>query len=175
VKKYVVTPITISIVKMKIAFDLDDTLIPTNFDFSVGSKYLKYPLRHWFKEPLREGTVELLKELSKDHQIWIYTSSLRSRKHIWLWFRWWGVSLNGVINYKVHSRKVKGTFYQKFTKAPAFFKMDLLIDDSQGVKMECNQQGCRSLILDPADDNWTQTVKNALEEMQIDVNNSETS
>ena len=70
----------------KIAFDLDDTLIPTTTTFAVGSQKSPFPLNLFFKEELRIGTIDLMKELSQEYDLWIYTTSLRSELYIKLWF-----------------------------------------------------------------------------------------
>lgn len=143
---------------MTIAFDLDDTLIPTTRDFSVGAKTMRFPFNLIFNEKLRIGTVSLLKALSLQHQIWIYTTSLRSESYIKLWFGILGIRLGGVINGPVHRRCTEKTAHQRFSKAPRYFNIDILVDDSAGVGLECYQQGSRFILVDPSDDDWADTV-----------------
>jgi len=73
----------------KIAFDLDDTLIPTTTTF-------------FFKEELRVGTIALMKELSYEYALWIYTTSLRSEFYLKVWFYSMGVKLEGIVNVQIH-------------------------------------------------------------------------
>ncbi len=147
---------------MRIAFDLDDTLIPTSHAFSVGSHQLGFPLNLIFKEELRTGAVELMQCLSEDHEVWIYTTSLRSQFYIKTWLYFCGVRLSGVINSQVHLKRVAHSKYSGFSKAPALFGISLMVDDSLGVRMECEWQGCNSIIVKPTDDDWVAKVKNEM-------------
>ena len=144
---------------MRIAFDLDDTLTPTTTEFAVGSLGLAFPLRLLFSERLRNGASELLRELAREHELWIYTTSLRRERSVTLWLRAWGIRIDRVINADVHRRAVAGTQYQAFTKAPALFGIDLLIDDLPGVAVECRQQNVRCLIVEPASTAWVADVR----------------
>jgi hypothetical protein len=63
---------------VRIAFDLDDTLLPCGRAFPTEA-----PPRPWvpFGEPLRRGTHVLLVSLrAVGHELWVYTSSHR---HPW--------------------------------------------------------------------------------------------
>ncbi|WP_228458085.1 hypothetical protein [Chryseobacterium schmidteae] len=74
---------------MRISFDLDDTIIST----------VKFPLEKesfWSKiigaERIRLGTIKLFKELrTQDHQIYVYTTSYRSKVKIKLMFLCYGI------------------------------------------------------------------------------------
>ena len=64
---------------MRIAFDLDETLIP-----APGSPMLverpNVVARDISREPLRAATLDLLRGLGREgHEVWIYTTSLRNR------------------------------------------------------------------------------------------------
>ena len=64
---------------MRVAFDLDDTLIPCGLDFPTEAPAL--PWLAWLlrPEPLRVGTTAALAALRADgHELWVYTSSFRS-------------------------------------------------------------------------------------------------
>ncbi|WP_444995512.1 hypothetical protein [Aliikangiella sp. IMCC44359] len=144
---------------MRIAFDLDDTLIPTTTKFSVGSKSLGIPANLIFKEELRNGAPELMKKLARNHEVWIYTTSLRKEFYLKMWFKFWGVRITSVVNQQEHNDAVKGnSVYSRFSKTPTLFGIDLLVDDLPGVEIECNTQGCESLIICPNDKNWTEKV-----------------
>ena len=147
---------------MNIAFDLDDTLIPTTQCFSVGSRALGFPAGLLFKERLRNGAPELLKELALNNEIWIYTSSLRHPIRLKIWFSLRGIKVNKVINYRAHLQAVEGTPFQSFTKAPKLFGIDLLVDDHPGVKIECQRQNARCLIVDPTATQWSEKVREAI-------------
>lgn len=144
---------------MKIAFDLDDTLIPTNHQFSVGSHSLGFPLNIFFGEELRVGAVELMKNLSKTHEVCVYTTSLRSAFYIKAWFYFWGVKLHQVINNQIHTQRVANSKYSGFSKAPKVFGISVMVDDSLGVKIECEHQNCDSIIVEPTDNLWSIKVQ----------------
>ena len=144
---------------MRIAFDLDDTLIPTTTKFSVGSRALGFPTNLLFKEELRTGAPELLKMLSQNHEVWIYTTSMREEFYLKMWFKLWGVKIASVINQQKPINAVAGnSIYSRFSKIPTLFGIDLLIDDLPGVEIECNIQDCESLIICPNDKIWTEKV-----------------
>ncbi len=55
---------------MHIAFDLDDTLIPCQFTFPLEPA--SRLARGLGLEPLRRGTVELLRDLrARGHRVWV--------------------------------------------------------------------------------------------------------
>nr|WP_087026566.1 hypothetical protein [Thaumasiovibrio subtropicus] len=145
---------------MRIAFDLDDLLIPTTQDFSVGSSKLPFPLSLLYREELRNEAASLLKELGRNHELWIYTTSLRSSFYIKSWFKIWGVRIDKAINQTEHDSVVrKHRQYSCYSKAPKYFGIDLMIDDSEGVGIECTRQGCQSLVLSPKDNSWAGKVR----------------
>ena len=73
---------------MRIAFDLDDTLIPGRSPFDLEPVPAGW--RRWLcTEPLGLGTVELFRALRhRGHQVWIYTTSFRTPLRTRLLF--WG-------------------------------------------------------------------------------------
>ena len=148
---------------MKVAFDLDDTLIPTTKPFAIGCASLPFPLHFFLKDKLRNGSEQLLKDIQQDHELWIYTTSLRTPFYIENWLRCWGVHVDGVINQTRHDEEVQGTKHQRFSKAPALFGIDLLIDDQPCVAEECHLQGTKPLIISPDDMYWTEKVRKALD------------
>jgi len=69
---------------MRIAFDIDGTLTPLG-QGQFRSSSLPLPMRLVFRKPLREGAVALMRELQAEgHDVWIYTSSLRSKRYLYL-------------------------------------------------------------------------------------------
>jgi hypothetical protein len=68
--------------KMKIAFDLDDTLIPMSVTFKCGVDKSGHPDGSIALESLRKGAKELLIEISNKHELWIYTSSYRTPQNV---------------------------------------------------------------------------------------------
>ncbi|MBE9118587.1 hypothetical protein IQ249_22110 [Lusitaniella coriacea LEGE 07157] len=144
---------------MKIAFDLDDTLIETTQKFASGTEANSLFFKLFFKEKLRKGTKELLKSLEQDHELWIYTNSLREIAYIKRLFALIGVSLSGVVNSEIHDRFVRNRPNLKnYSKVPQSFGIDLLIDDSPGVEMECQEQNCDVLIVEPSDLEWVNKI-----------------
>lgn len=141
---------------MRIAFDLDNTLIRSEFDFE-----LETPKYTWLAyllgiERLRKGTGELIKFCQKQGwEVWIYTTSYRSawqiRKMFWLY----GISLSGIINQTKHNQRIK----MRCTKYPPEFGIHLLIDDSEGVKLESEKYSFNMLCINPKDETWTEIVK----------------
>lgn len=142
---------------MKISFDIDDTLI-----FYDRSKNGKIKLLNG--EFLREGAIELLKELQESHELWIYTTSLRTPWLLKLSFRLKGIKIRRVINQNEHMKLSKILNMNTIpTKLPSQFGIDLHIDDSEGVVIEGKQHGFKVLRVDPEDKSWVQTIKKNLE------------
>ncbi len=146
--------------RMRIAFDIDGTLTPLgNGQFRSAS--LAFPTRLLFREPLREGTVALMRELQADgHDLWIYTSSLRSKRYLYLWLLCAGIRLGGVVNGTVHANALRGRAISP-SKYPPAFGIDLLVDDSAGVEAEGDRLGFRVVTIDPDDVHWASKVKAA--------------
>jgi hypothetical protein len=91
---------------MHVAFDLDDTLIPCEFQFPLERPRLL--ARALAMEPLRLGTVELLCHLREmGCMLWIYTTSLRNPLAVHLQFLAYGIRLCGVVNHDRHVRVLR--------------------------------------------------------------------
>lgn len=141
---------------MRIAFDLDDTLISSYPNFETEK-----PTRHIFSkifihEKLRKGAKEIFDFLkNKGHQTWIYTSSFRNIFYIKRLFWLYNISLDGVINQNIHNKIVQ----EKSSKHPPTFGIDILIDDSLGVKEEGNIFGFKVVVLRYDDRMWLEKVK----------------
>ena len=145
---------------MRIAFDIDGTLTPLGRG-QFSSVHLPFPMRMVFREPLREGAIQLMRGLHADgHDLWIYTSSLRSKSYIHLWFLLFGIRLGGAINGDTHSRALRDRAV-KPSKFPPAFGIDLLIDDSAGVETEGKMHGFTVLVVDPGDVDWACRVRAA--------------
>lgn len=146
---------------MRIAFDLDDTLIETTVRFTVGTEENPWWCRCFFREQLRQGTRELLKEFKQHHEVWIYTNSLRRVWVLKLWFLALGIRLDGIINQEIHDLTMRQHRSDvRFSKMPDIFGINLLIDDSHGVFSECQKQKCRCIILVPYNLLWDERLKN---------------
>ena len=138
---------------MRISFDIDDTII-----FYDKAKNGKDRLLNG--EYLREGTLALFKELQKDHELLLYTASLRSSWLMKLSFWLKGVKLTGIINQDEHEQLRRESSTRPFpSKYPSKFGIDLHIDNSEGVALEGKKFGFRVLRIDEEDMNWCETVK----------------
>lgn len=150
---------------MRISFDLDDTIIST----------VKFPLEKeffWSKiiraERIRLGTVKLFKQLrTQNHQIYVYTTSYRSKIKIKLMLLCYGIPVDFVINQYLHERRVikRGKNVSKF---PPEFDIDIHIDDSLGVEMEGKKFGFKTIIISANNENW---VNEILEKIDIVTTN----
>jgi hypothetical protein len=139
---------------MRISFDVDDTLV---CDSSVPTEQPgRWWSRCWYREPLRRGTQDLMKELlAGGHELWIYTTSYRPERYLRAWFRSLGVPLGGVVNQHRHERVV-GT--RGPSKYPPAFGIDLHVDDSEGVGAEGKRHGFEVVVVSPADLDWAARV-----------------
>jgi hypothetical protein len=149
---------------MRIAFDLDDTLIP-----SYPELFAVEPSRGWLgrlfaPEWLRTGTTRLLHALVRHGcEPWVYTTSLRSPWHIRRLFRCYGVRLGGAINQDIHFewlRRQPG--HRRCSKYPPAFGIDLLVDDSEGVRMEGEQFRFPVHVVRPDDPAWADNLVAAI-------------
>ena len=150
---------------MRIAFDLDDTLIPGAYPFATEPPP-RGLLAWWLQpEPLRRGTVQLFRELwQAGHEVWLYTTSLRKPLETKIAFYSYGARVRKVINDDIHRRHMSrlGNAFKSCTKYPPAFGIDVLIDDSECVFLEGRQFGFATILLRPEDDDWIHTVKSGL-------------
>jgi hypothetical protein len=147
---------------MRISFDLDETLICT--DVNVPRE----PIPAWYRrllastEPMRSGTCDLISLLrDSDWEIWVYTTSHRSRFAIRQWMRSYGIKLDGVINQPIHARAMRQHPRRPPSKNPAAFGIDLHVDDLHGVRIEGEQLGFTVVVVQPHDPAWTDVVLHA--------------
>lgn len=146
---------------MRIAFDLDDTLVPAASHRKLGES-VPWLCQFFFPEKLRPGSRELLRDLAREgHEIWIYTTSLRSLGYIRWWFRLMGVRLYGIVNQTEHQKILRSrpAEIRTLTKYPPAFGIDLLIDDLPGVAIEGQRHGFEVMVVRPDDGEWTAKVK----------------
>ena len=147
---------------MRISFDIDDTLVLHQKPMACEQSLLPVWLARRWAEPLRAGTKTLFRKLrTEGHEIWIYTSSLRTPAYIrfWLWLH--GIRVAGVVNEDIHRAKLaKIKFASTPSKYPLAFGIDLHVDDSPGVAMEGGQLGFNVLVIAQDDVQWTETVLN---------------
>ncbi len=150
---------------MRIAFDLDDTLIPGRFSFEVEPTPAGL-LRRWVcAEPLRLGTVELFRALRQHgHQVWIYTTSFRTPLSTRILFWGYRAPIRGVINQDMHTKRMAaiGEGYKACAKYPPAFGIDVLVDDCEGVLMEGRKRNFQVIPVTPDDCEWTAKVLEGL-------------
>jgi hypothetical protein len=150
---------------MRIAFDLDDTLIPAMSEFPTECGVSMFLGKIFFRERLRKRARGLLKDLRREgHEIWIYTTSLRDPWYLKMWFWGPGIRLSGVVNQTIHQQVVTSlpTPFCSASKYPPAFGIDILIDDSEGVLLEGQRYGFEVIQVDPKDSNWAYVVRNAI-------------
>ncbi len=142
---------------MNIAFDLDNTLISSNFP----PEECRWLRRMFLKERLRRGTKWLFRHLrSRGHRIWIYTTSCRSEKYISRLFHTYGLNLDGIVNLDRHNLKT-----QPCSKYPPAFGIDLLIDDSPGVEQEGRIHGFPVIIVSPDNPDWAEKLLDEIDHL----------
>jgi FMN phosphatase YigB (HAD superfamily) len=142
---------------MRIAFDLDGTLIP-----GPGS-HMRVERLGWIArliscEQIREGAPDLMRALQRQgHEVWIYTTSLRSSARLRLWFASFGVLLDGAINQTAHNAAMAGTSIV-CSKYPPAFGIELLIDDAAGLLIEGERLGFPVMCISEGDSSWCSRV-----------------
>jgi hypothetical protein len=149
---------------MRISFDIDDTLVWRETAMPREAGLLPTPIHQWLTEPLRRGTRTLFRQLHQHGcSIWIYTSSLRTPFHIWLWLRLHGIRIDGIVNDDRHRRELsRCNFAPPLSKYPPAFGIDLHIDDSKGVWLEGKNYGFQVLVISPDDEGWADKVLDAV-------------
>lgn len=147
---------------MKVAFDLDNTLIRSTYAF-LTEKPKKTLLANFLSyEELRVGTVEIFGFCTQQKwETWVYTTSFRSTFYIRRIFWLYNITLNGVVNQEIHNRKVK----IRSSKHPPTFGLDVIIDDSQGVKKESEKYNFNAICIQPNNTNWVEELKIQLSEI----------
>ncbi|UOQ72097.1 hypothetical protein [Hymenobacter cellulosilyticus] len=143
---------------MRIAFDLDNTLICCGYNFPLEPKRSVWA-RLLGGEPLRRGIVELHDFCrAQGWEVWVYTTSYRRPWYIRKLFWFYGLRLDGVVNQARHQREAKA----RCTKHPPSFGIDWLVDDAPGVGIEAERHNFRAVIISPEADDWVRQVKAAL-------------
>jgi hypothetical protein len=144
---------------MRVAFDLDNTLIRNDFAFPLAVAQKAFFQRLLRTEPLRLGVHELFVFCRRQGwEVWIYTTSYRSpfyiRQLLWVY----GLRPDGIVNQTRHTQHVRVAS----TKHPPTFGIDILIDDSRGVALEGQRFGFAVIQIDPEDADWVTTIQTQL-------------
>ncbi len=144
---------------MRIAFDLDDTLIPCGHRFPLERPTLLARLLGC--EPTRHGARAMLRRLrSAGWEVWAYTTSMRSPGQVRVYFFSYGIWLGGVVNGDRHLRWLRGrkAGLPDCSKYPPAFGIDVLVDDLEGVHEEGRRHGFRVVRVAPDDEAWADKV-----------------
>lgn len=145
---------------MRLAFDLDNTLIRNNYLFPLEQPRWPLLARLFGGEGLRRGVMEAVAFCrAQGWEVWVYTTSYRSAWYIRRLFWLHGIWLAGVVNQQRHDRHVR----VRCTKHLPTFGIDLLIDDSEGVRLEGERYGFRVLVVQPENADWVTAVQAAIE------------
>ena len=144
---------------MRVSFDLDEVLFVSPKTHKTEPA-LPFPLRNLYKERLRLGTPELIRELQRlGYEVWVYTSSFRSESYIRRLFRCYGVRFDGIVNGDRHLREVqrdnKTVLPQKL---PNRYRISLHIDDETVICTVAGQYGFHAYQLNDPDDAWKEKI-----------------
>lgn len=148
---------------MNISFDLDGTLIPFADEFNTEKiGWLGKLLRI---EKIRKGTKDLVLKLQEDnYKVHIYTTSFRSKTKIRRTLKYYGISVNRIVN-QVENQKVLKSKKNYSSKFPPAFNFDVHIDDLSGVRIEGEKHNFKTIIVDPSDLDWSDTIMNNLKKI----------
>jgi len=152
---------------MRVAFDLDDTLIPSMCVFPVEKPVRRFLARFLGHEPMRAGTARVLRHLAaRGCEIWVYTTSYRSPFTVRAQFFLYGVWIGGVVNGDIHrARMIRyGASHKSCIKYPPAFGIDLLFDNSEAVWEEARRYDYRVVPVKPDDDNWADALIEKVEQ-----------
>lgn len=150
---------------MRIAFDLDDTIIRGRIPFAI-EPLPKNPVKRLFcKEHIRKGSVRLMNDLRcRNHEVWIYTTSFRDPFWTRMMFRAYGTRIDRMINQYENRRQLDklGARFQHCSKFPPAFGIDLLVDECGGVLEESRRFNFEIIQVDPSHENWHQLVRDVV-------------
>lgn len=163
--------------RVRISFDLDDTLVCHHRHVAEEKYRLPGILHKWFGERLRVGTCSLMRELRRRGcSVWIYTSSGRTPFYIRRWLLLHGIRVDGVVNSVRHSHGLAAHGLSNLpSKFPPAFGIDLHVDDSEGVQMEGKAHGFSVVVVHPDDEHWTRRVLDAVSHVQYRKNHGSSS
>ena len=143
---------------MKIAFDLDGTLVREAHPFPLESKVKNKSLSD---EKMRLGVVSLWEQLkAAGHELWVYTFSYRAIDKIENLFHKYGLEITGAINYPIHEETLRTSHsdFGGYWKYPPLWGFDLLIDNMPEIAREGEEYGFEVLLLQEDDTAWVQKV-----------------
>ena len=155
---------------MTISFDLDDTLIPITKAFATERQNTLQKLLK--VEKIRLGAKRLIEKLkSQKHKVYIYTTSFRSTNRI----RWtllsYGITVDRIINQKIHNQVLQ-TKAGDCSKLPPAFAIDIHIDDSEGLAIEGAKFNFKTIILPLNQPDWIDYILENLDKISSGPTNS---
>ena len=152
---------------MRVSFDLDEVLFVSPETHKTEPE-LRFPLNRIYKERLRLGTPDLIKELQRlGYEVWVYTSSFRAEGYIRRLFHCYGVRFDGIVNGTRHLKEVQGN--NKTTlpqKLPNRYRISLHIDDEEVICSAASQYGFRAFQLNAQDDDWKEKIIQRAEQIK---------
>lgn len=153
--------------KMRVSFDLDEVLFVSPHTHKTEPK-LVFPLDKIFRERLRLGTVALISKLQEEgFEVWVYTSSFRSRRYIKWLFALYRVRFDGIINGERHLEEVQGKRREILpNKLPNRYRISLHIDDEDIVVTHGKAYGFNVYQINAQDDDWEEKIMNRVYEIQ---------
>lgn len=145
--------------KMRISFDLDEVLFVSPIDHETEPP-LRFPFNRIYRERLRKGTVELIHELQRrDFEVWVYTSSFRTRSYIKGLFRHYGIRFSDIINGYRHAKEIQtGRTVTLPNKLPSRYRISLHIDDEEIVCKTARQYGFNVFWLKDHNPCWQEEI-----------------
>lgn len=148
----------------RIAFDLDNTLIRSGYDFPIEKPKRRLASYFVSYEPLREGITELVERCAAaGYRPCVYTSSYRSVFYIKRMFWLYKIKLDIVVNQAKHDAHVR----VRSSKYPPAFNIDILVDDSPGLSIEGERFHFNTIIIQPENNNWHDDVYAMVEQLNI--------
>lgn len=144
---------------MKISFDLDDVLFVDPKEMETEPP-LRFPFNRIYKERLRKGTVDLIKELQdRGFEVLVYTSSLRSIPYIRSLFKHYKVSFSDIINRERHLREVQRGRRQLLPqKMPGHYGITLHVDDEDVIHEYGRTFGFHTIKVKEPDEAWADKI-----------------
>jgi hypothetical protein len=132
---------------MKIAFDLEGTLLPEYGEFPTESA--GFFAHGFFDQDLRMGAPALLRSLAlRGHRVVLYTLSGRSSWQLMCWLWCQGVPVWGVINRRTHVRRLQQCGQDPYSrKRPDLFGIDLFVDDDPVTAEGARIAGCATVLV----------------------------
>ncbi|WP_211323866.1 hypothetical protein [Chitinophaga dinghuensis] len=96
-----------------------------------------------------------------DYNVCVYTTSYRSPFYVRKLFFSYGITIDRVINKRIHD-KVLGARGGQISKYPPAFDIDIHVDDAPGVGIEGERHHFNTIIIAENDPDWEATILNRL-------------